>query len=54
MGAHLNGRATVELSGGIDLDSVRSYAETGADFVSAGVITFSAPAMDISFRLELF
>jgi nicotinate-nucleotide pyrophosphorylase (carboxylating) len=47
------GRATVELSGGIDLDSVRSYAETGADFVSAGAITHSAPAVDISFRLAL-
>jgi nicotinate-nucleotide pyrophosphorylase (carboxylating) len=47
------GRATVELSGGIDLESVRNYAETGADFVSAGVITHSAPAVDISFRLEL-
>jgi nicotinate-nucleotide pyrophosphorylase (carboxylating) len=46
-------RATVELSGGIDLDSVRSYAETGADFVSAGAITHSAPAVDISFRLAL-
>jgi nicotinate-nucleotide pyrophosphorylase (carboxylating) len=49
----VGGRATVELSGGIDLDSVRSYAETGADFVSAGAITHSAPAVDISFRLEL-
>src|SRR5438067_5552747 len=49
----VNGRATVELSGGIDLDSVRSYAETGADFVSVGAITHSAPAVDISFRLEL-
>jgi nicotinate-nucleotide pyrophosphorylase (carboxylating) len=49
----VNGRATVELSGGIDLDSVRSYAETGADFVSAGAITHSAKAVDISFRLEL-
>ena len=49
----VDGRATVELSGGIDLDSVRSYAETGADFVSAGAITHSAPAVDISFRLEL-
>ncbi len=47
------GRATVELSGGITLDSVRAYAETGADFVSAGAITHSARAMDISFRLEL-
>jgi nicotinate-nucleotide pyrophosphorylase (carboxylating) len=49
----VNRRATVELSGGIDLDSVRSYAETGADFVSAGAVTHSAPAVDISFRLEL-
>ena len=49
----VNGRATVELSGGIDLDSVRSYAETGADFVSVGALTHSAKAVDISFRLEL-
>jgi nicotinate-nucleotide pyrophosphorylase (carboxylating) len=49
----VGGRATVELSGGIDLDSVRSYAESGADFVSAGAITHSAKAVDISFRLEL-
>ena len=47
------GRARVELSGGIDLATVRAYAETGADFVSAGAITHSARAMDISFRLEL-
>lgn len=49
----IDGRATVELSGGIGLDSVRSYAETGADFVSVGAITHSAPAVDISFRLDL-
>ncbi len=49
----VNGRATIELSGGIDLTTVRSYAETGADYVSAGAITHSAPAVDISFRLEL-
>ena len=47
------GRAQVELSGGITLDDVRAYAETGADFVSSGAITHSARAMDISFRLEL-
>jgi nicotinate-nucleotide pyrophosphorylase (carboxylating) len=47
------GRARVELSGGINLSTVRAYAETGADFVSAGAITHSARAMDISFRLEL-
>jgi len=47
------GRAQVELSGGITLENVRAYAETGADFVSSGAITHSARAMDISFRLEL-
>jgi nicotinate-nucleotide pyrophosphorylase (carboxylating) len=47
------GRATVELSGGITLDTVRAYAETGADFVSVGAITHSARAVDIAFRLEL-
>jgi nicotinate-nucleotide pyrophosphorylase (carboxylating) len=47
------GRATVELSGGITLETVRAYAETGADFVSVGAITHSARAADISFRLEL-
>jgi nicotinate-nucleotide pyrophosphorylase (carboxylating) len=47
------GRAKVELSGGISLETVRAYAATGADFVSAGAITHSARAMDISFRLEL-
>lgn len=51
--ASSNGSARVELSGGITLESVRAYAETGADFVSAGAVTHSARAMDISFRLEL-
>ena len=49
----IDGRAKVELSGGINLDTVRAYAESGADFVSAGAITHSARATDISFRLEL-
>jgi nicotinate-nucleotide pyrophosphorylase (carboxylating) len=49
----IGGRAKVELSGGITLDTVRAYAETGADYVSSGAITHSARAMDISFRLEL-
>jgi nicotinate-nucleotide pyrophosphorylase (carboxylating) len=47
------GRAKVEVSGGITLDTVRAYAETGADYVSSGAITHSAPAADLSFRLEL-
>jgi nicotinate-nucleotide pyrophosphorylase (carboxylating) len=51
--SEIGGRATVELSGGIHLENVRAYAEAGADFVSAGAITHSARAMDLSFRLEL-
>ena len=51
--AEIAGRAKVELSGGITLQTVRDFARTGADFVSAGEITHSAPAVDISFRLQL-
>lgn len=50
---YINGRAKVELSGGITLESIRAYAEAGPDFISCGAITHSATAVDISFRLEL-
>jgi nicotinate-nucleotide pyrophosphorylase (carboxylating) len=50
---YIAGRATVELSGEITLENVRAYAETGADFVSCGAITHSAPAANLNFRLEL-
>jgi nicotinate-nucleotide pyrophosphorylase (carboxylating) len=46
-------RPTVELSGGIRLDTVQAFAETGADFVSCGAVTHSAPAADLNFRLDL-
>ena len=46
------GRAEVELSGGITLETARAYAEAGAQFLSAGAITHSAPAVDINFRIE--
>lgn len=48
------GRAKVEISGGITLTSVRDYAETGADFISVGAITHSAPAVDINLRIHPF
>ena len=51
--AYIAGRATVELSGGITLETVLAYAETGADFVSCGAITHSAKAVDINFRLAV-
>ena len=49
----IGGRAKVELSGGITLETVRAYAESGADFISVGALTHSAPAADINFRLDL-
>lgn len=49
---HIAGRATVELSGGIRLDTVRAFAEAGADYVSCGALTHSAPATDLNFRVE--
>lgn len=51
--AHVNGRATCEISGGVTLETIRAYAEAGADFVSVGAITHSATAIDINFRLWL-
>lgn len=50
---YIAGRATVELSGGITLDNVRAYAASGADFISCGAITHSAPAVNINFRLDM-
>ncbi len=47
----LAGRVKFEASGGVDLDSVRSIAETGVDRISTGAITHSAPALDISVDL---
>jgi nicotinate-nucleotide pyrophosphorylase (carboxylating) len=41
----------LECSGGIGLDNVRAYAETGVDFISVGALTHSAPAADMSLRM---
>jgi len=46
-------RTRLEASGNIDLDNVRDYAETGVEAVSIGRLTHSAPAVDVSFELEL-
>jgi len=46
------GRAKVEISGGVTLDRIPELARTGADFVSVGALTHSAPAADISFEIE--
>jgi nicotinate-nucleotide pyrophosphorylase (carboxylating) len=41
----------LEVSGGINLENVRSYAETGVNFISVGALTHSAPAVDMSLRV---
>lgn len=46
------GRATVEISGGVTLARIPELATTGAQFVSVGALTHSAPSADISFELE--
>jgi nicotinate-nucleotide pyrophosphorylase (carboxylating) len=45
------GRAKIEISGGVTLDRLPELAATGADYVSAGALTHSAPAVDISFDI---
>ncbi|MBA3441643.1 MAG: carboxylating nicotinate-nucleotide diphosphorylase [Pyrinomonadaceae bacterium] len=42
----------LEASGGITLENVRAYAEAGVDLISIGALTHSAPAMDISFKIQ--
>jgi nicotinate-nucleotide pyrophosphorylase (carboxylating) len=46
------GRAELEASGGITLDTVRAAAETGVDFISVGALTHSAPALDVSLLFD--
>lgn len=44
-----NGRAKLEASGNVTLETVRRIAETGVDFISVGALTHSAKAFDVSF-----
>jgi nicotinate-nucleotide pyrophosphorylase (carboxylating) len=50
--AAIAGRALVEASGGVNLETVRAIAETGVDIISVGALTHSARAMDISMLLD--
>ena len=50
--ARARGRARIEISGGVTLERIPELAATGADFVSVGALTHSAPAIDISFEIE--
>ena len=47
------GRAIVEASGGITLETVRAIAETGVDIISVGALTHSAPAMNVGLDMAI-
>jgi nicotinate-nucleotide pyrophosphorylase (carboxylating) len=49
---HVAGRATLEASGGVTLETLQGVASTGVDFISMGAITHSPPALDLSLLLE--
>lgn len=46
------GRAVLEASGRVSLSDIRMVAETGVDYISVGMLTHSAPALDISLEVE--
>lgn len=48
-----DGRALLEASGGIELDTVKSVAEAGVDLISSGWITHSAPVLDLGLDIEM-
>jgi nicotinate-nucleotide pyrophosphorylase (carboxylating) len=50
--AHTRGRARLEASGGITLDTVRAVAETGVDAISIGALTHSVTALDVSLEVQ--
>ena len=49
--ALVDGRARLEASGGVTLDTIRAIAETGVDEISVGALTHSAPSLDVSLEL---
>jgi nicotinate-nucleotide pyrophosphorylase (carboxylating) len=50
--AQVDGRAELEASGGVTLQTLRAVAETGVEWISMGALTHSAPALDLSLTLE--
>ena len=48
----MRGDCVIEISGGITLENARAYAEAGADFLSSGMLTHSAPAANLSLLVD--
>jgi nicotinate-nucleotide pyrophosphorylase (carboxylating) len=51
--AQVGGRASLEASGGVTLETLRARAQTGVEWISMGALTHSAPALDLSLILEV-
>ena len=51
--AQVAGRAQLEASGNVTLETLRERAQTGIEWISVGALTHSAPALDLSMTLEL-
>jgi len=51
--AHVAGRVSLEVSGSVTLERVRSIAETGVDFISVGSLTKHVRAIDLSMRIRM-
>jgi nicotinate-nucleotide pyrophosphorylase (carboxylating) len=51
--AQVGGRATLEASGGVTLQTLPALAGTGVEWISMGALTHSAPALDLSLLLEV-
>ena len=49
---YVDGRAELEASGGVTLETLREIASTGVQFISVGALTHSAPALDLSLLLD--
>jgi nicotinate-nucleotide pyrophosphorylase (carboxylating) len=52
--AHPKGSAVLEISGGVNLGTVRALAETGVDRISIGALTKDVKAIDFSMRFDTF
>jgi nicotinate-nucleotide pyrophosphorylase (carboxylating) len=50
--SRLKQRPALEASGNMTLERVREVADTGVDFISVGALTHSAPALDLSLRID--
>ena len=49
---HIDGRLETEASGGITIDTIRDFAESGVDYISVGALTHQIKSLDISLKAK--